>query len=137
MATEKKTTTIKTLGDAFVITAGFKYETVDQLKKYGLEAALNLVDPETKDTEFSVNLGKCGEASKFGVTFTGANVEGYAEVTGTFPKASMSKEEKEKFLLDRYAHTISNLNKVQEQIEKSKDELDKLIATANKSIEIA
>lgn len=128
--------TIKSIGDAFVITAGFKYETVKKLIEYGKEKALTLVDQETKEPYFAVTLGKVANASRFGITFTGANEAGYAEATGMFPKASMKKEEKEKFLVSHYAFVVTRLNEVQAQVEAAEKELNKLISTANASITV-
>lgn len=131
---QKPQATIKTLGDAFVITAGFKFETIKNLKKYGMESALVLVNDETKDPYFCVSHGHEAEASKYGVVFTGANASGYAECTGSFPEIAMSDEKKREYLKDHFAFVIANLNKVQAPIEAAEKELDKVMATVNAAI---
>lgn len=134
--TKKVNATIETKGDAFVITAGFKLNTINNLKKYGKEAALQLVDAETKDTYFSVNADKCGSYSKYGITFTGANKDGLAEVTGIFPENSMTSEKKKEYIKDEFALVIANLNKIQEQVEKASGELDGVMKTVEASITV-
>lgn len=134
--TNKPKTTIRTAGDAFVITAGFKLETVKNLAKYGKDNALKLVDKETKDPYFAVMTGKDTQISKFGVVFTGANRDGYAECTGFFPKTSMSEEAKKEFLRDNLAFAVNHINKIQEQIEEADVELQKVIATVDEAITI-
>jgi hypothetical protein len=136
MANEVKAT-IKSIGDAFVVTAGFKYETAKNLIKYGKENALVLVDEKTKDPYFGVVLGDTTEISRFGITFTGANKEGYAECTGCFPKTSMSDEEKKAFLRDNLAYAVSYLNEVQKQVEAAEKDLKAIIATVDNAITIA
>ena len=128
--------TITALGDAFVLTAGFKYETVKNLIKYGKENALTLVDPETKDPYFRVSVGTEAEASKYGVVFTGANKQGFAECTGSFPSIGMSEEKKAAYLRDYYALVLANLNEVQAQVETAAKELDKIMELVDSSIEI-
>lgn len=129
--------TIQTTGDAFVVTAGFKYETVQNLIKYGKEKALALVDEKTKEPYFGVNLGDHTEISKYGITFTGANRNGYAECTGCFPEASWSDEEKKDFLRDRLAYVVTYLNEVQKQVEAEEKTLKAIIATVDAAITIA
>ena len=116
MAENKPKTTIKTAGDAFVITAGFTLETVKDLIKYGKDNALKLVDKETKDPYFAIMVGNETQISKFGIVFTGANRDGYAECTGYFPKNSMSEKAKKEFLRDNLAYVVTYLNELQKVI---------------------
>lgn len=134
MAEAKTKATIKALGDAFVITAGFKLETIKNLIKYGKESALKLVDKETKEPYFAVITADETQISKFGIAFTGANEDGYAECTGYFPKASMSKEKKKDFLRDNFAYVVSHLNQVQAQVEAEEKALNTVIATVDEAI---
>ena len=136
MAENKPKTTIKTAGDAFVITAGFKLETVKNLTKYGKDNALKLVDKETKDPYFAVMVGTETQISKFGIVFTGANRDGYAECTGYFPRNSMSEEAKKEFLRDNLAYAVNYLNEIQKQIETEAVELQKVIAVVDAAIDI-
>ena len=136
MAENKPKTTIKTAGDAFVITAGFTLETVKDLIKYGKDNALKLVDKETKDPYFAIMVGNETQISKFGIVFTGANRDGYAECTGYFPKNSMSEEAKKEFLRDNLAYVVTYLNEIQKQIEAEAVELQKVIAVVDAAINI-
>ena len=136
MAENKPKTTIRTAGDAFVITAGFKLETVKNLIKYGKDSALKLVDKETKDPYFAIMVDNETQISKFGIVFTGANRDGYAECTGYFPKNSMSETEKKEFLRDNLAYAVNYLNEIQKQIEAEAVELQKVIATVDEAITI-
>ena len=129
--------TIKSIGDAFVVTAGFKFETIENLVKYGKDKALFLTDKETKEPYFGVNAGTCAEISRFGVTFTGANKEGYAECTGYFPKPAMTEEQKKEYLRNNFAYVITYLNEVQKQVEAEEKDLKALIATVDGAITLA
>lgn len=134
---QKPQATIKTLGDAFVITAGFKLETIKNLKKYGMQDALMLVHEETKDPYFNISYGREAEASKYGVVFTGANAMGYAECTGSFPDIAMSDEKKREYLKDNFAFVIANLNKLQAPVEAAEKALDKVMAAVDAAIVMA
>lgn len=135
MATEVKAT-IKSVGDAFVVTAGFKFDTIKNLIKYGKSQALTLVNEKTNEPYFGVTLGTHTEISRFGITFTGANREGYAECTGNFPKTSMSEEQKKEFLRDNLAFVVSYLSDVQKQVEAESKALQAIIDTVNNAITI-
>ena len=135
MAAEAKAT-IKSVGDAFVVTAGFKFETVKNLMKYGKGQALVLVNKETKEPYFAVTVGNTTEISQFGITFTGANKEGYAECTAHFPKPSMSEDNKKQFLRDRLAYAVAYLNDVQKQVEEEEKLLQKVMDTVDNAITI-
>ena len=136
MADNRETTTIRTMGDAFVVTAGFKYETLKNLKKYGKEAALTRYNEETKDPIFCVNVGKTAEISRFGVSFTGEDEQGYAQLTAYFPKPNMSKADKKAFLQDHLAHVVTELDLIQAQIEKEEKALERVMATFEKAVKI-
>lgn len=138
MATEtRKTTTIKSVGDAFVITAGFKLQTVKNLLKYDGSKALTLFDEETKEPYFQVGIGCDNSVSKYGITFTNANKEGFAECTCYFPKAGMTEEQKKDYLKDNLALVINNINAVQEQVDFNAAALDKLIQETDAAIIMA
>lgn len=128
--------TIKSIGDAFVVTAGFKLSTVQDLVKYGKDSALVLKDKQTKEPYFAVSVGSDTEISRFGITFTSASRDGYAECTATFPETSMTEEDKKVFLRENFAFVITHLNAVQEQIEAESKELAEVIATADSAITI-
>lgn len=132
----KNQATIKTLGDSFVLTAGFKLETLNNLVKYGKGAALKLVDEKTESEYFVVSASKTPSMGQFGVSFTGANSDGFAEVTGHFPKPSMSKDEKKAYLRDNFALVLANLDNVQKQVEASSKDLDALMKSVNGAITI-
>lgn len=137
MATETiKAPHIKAVGDAYVITAGFKFDTVVNLIKYGKDAALTLVDLETKDPYFAVSVGKTAEASKYGVVFTGADKNGFAQCTGSFPKLNMSEAEKAAYLKDNYAYTLANLTGISAQIVDAEKTLESLMKAVDASITI-
>ena len=131
-----KTPNIKAVGDAYVITAGFKFETVVNLIKYGKDAALTLVEPETKDPYFAVSVGKVAEASKYGIVFTGADKNGFAQCTGSFPKVNMSEADKAAYLKDTYAYTLANLTLIATQIVDAEKELESLMKAVDASITI-
>lgn len=135
MATEVKAT-IKSVGDAFVVTAGFKFDVIKNLIKYGKEQALVLVDEKTKEPYFGVAIGTHTEISRFGITFTGANREGYAECTGNFPKTSMSEEQKKEFLRDNLAYVVAYLGDVQKQVEAEGKALKAIIDAVDNAITI-
>ena len=128
--------TIKSVGDAFVVTAGFKFNTIKNLIKYGKDKALTLVNEKTNEPYFGVTVGTHTEISRFGITFTGANRDGFAECTGHFPKASMPEEQKKEFLRDNLAYAISYLNDVQKQIEAEDKTLKAIIDTVDNAITI-
>ena len=132
----EKNAHIKTAGDAFVITAGFKFETVKNLIKYGKSSALEIINKETKESVFKVALGKASEVSRFGIVFTGKNKDGFAECTGCFPRPSMSEEEKKECLRSNFAYVIAHLNEVQKQIEDNDQELKGVMEVVDKSITI-
>lgn len=134
MAEVKAKATITALGDAFVITAGFKLKTIKNLMKYGKDTALKLIDKESKEEYFRVTAGKAAEASKYGVVFTSANKAGYAECTGLFPKAEMTEEKKKEYLVDNYAFVIAHLNTVQEQVAMAEKELEGVMSVVDESI---
>lgn len=138
MANEtKNVATIKVLGDAFVITAGFKFQTVKDLIKYGKDAALTLKDKETKDPYFRVNVGSHTEVSRYGVVFTNANKEGYAECTGFFAETGMSEENKLQFIKDKFAFAINHLNEVATQVETAEAELNSVMKVVDNAITMA
>ena len=128
--------TIKSVGDAFVVTAGLKFETIQNLMKYGKEDALVLVNDKTKEPYFAVAIGKTTEISRFGITFTGANRDGYAECTASFPVNSMPEDEKKDFLRDRLAYVVTYLGEVQKQVEAEEKALKAIIATVDGAITI-
>lgn len=128
--------TIKSVGDAFVVTAGFKFSTIKNLIKYGKDKALTLVNEKTNEPYFGVTVGTHTEISRFGITFTGANRDGFAECTGHFPKTSMTEEQKKEFLRDNLAYAISYLNDVQKQIEAESKALKAIIDTVDNAITI-
>lgn len=136
MAETKINAKIETKGDAYVLTAGFRFDTINNLKKFGKGAALELTEKESKDVKFAVTAGAVASCSAHGVTFTGANADGYAEMTGCFPKTSMSKVEKENYLTDNFALVLASLNEVQAQVEAASKDLDTVISTVKKSITI-
>lgn len=138
MTTEVKATkaTIKSVGDAFVVTAGFKFDTVKNLIKYGKEQALTLVDEKTKEPYFGVTIGEHTEISRFGITFTSANREGYAECTAHFPENSMSEEQKKEFLRENLAYIVTHLGAVQKQVENESKVLKDIIDTVDNAITI-
>ena len=128
--------TIKAVGDAFVITAGFKFKTLKDLIKYGKSAALTLTDKETKEPYFKVNVGKVAEATKYGIVFTGANKAGYAECTGTFPQVGMTEEKKTEYLKDNFALVLANVNTVQTQVTAAEKELNAVMEVVDASITV-
>lgn len=137
MATETiKAPHIRAVGDAYVITANFKFDTVVSLIKYGKDAALTLVDPETKDPYFAVSVGKAAEASKYGIVFTGADKNGFAQCTGSFPKMNMSEADKSAYLKDTYAYTLANLTLISTQIVGAEKDLENLMKAVDASITI-
>lgn len=136
MTDTKVTAKIETKGDAFVLTAGFKYDTIHNLVKYGKGDALKLIEKENKDEKFRVSADKIASFSAHGVAFTGANADGYAEATGCFPRTSMSKKEKEEYLVENFALIIASLNEVQTQVESAAKDLDKVMGVVKGSINI-
>ena len=133
----KNTATIKVLGDAFVITAGFKFQTVKDLIKYGKEAALTLNDKETKDPYFQVGVGPHADISKFGVVFTNANKEGYAECTGFFANTGMSEADKLAYIKDKFAFAVSHLNEVATQVTEAEAALNAVMKVVDNAITMA
>lgn len=132
----KKTATIETKGDAYVITAGFKYDTIGNLNKFGKSAALQLTEKDSKDVKFKVATSAIPSVSAHGVSFTGANSDGYAEVTGCFPKTSMSADDKKAYLKDNFALILVSLNEVQTQVEAAEKDLDGVMKNVDNAIKI-
>lgn len=132
----KKTATIETKGDAYVITAGFKYNTIKDLVKFGKASALNLTEKDSKDVMFRVMTDSIGSVSAHGIAFTGANDNGYAEVTGCFPKTSMSADEKKSYLKNEFALILVSLNAVQAQVEAAAKDLDGVMKDVDNAIKI-
>lgn len=134
MAELETKATIKTLGDAFVITAGFKLDTIKDLTKYGMGQALKLIDEKTEEEYFRVSTGEMAEVSRFGVVFTSKDPNGYAQCTGSFPELAMSDADKRNYLKDNFAFVITNLNKVQEHVVAAEKALDKVMADVDTAI---
>lgn len=132
----KKTATIETKGDAYVLTAGFKYDTIKNLNKFGKGSALQLTEKDSKDVMFKVSTNAVASISAHGVSFTGANSDGYAEVTGCFPKASMSAEDKKAYLKDNFALILVSLNEIQTQVEAANKDLKGVMDNVDNAIKI-
>lgn len=136
-AEEKKSTTkIEAKGDAFIITAGIKYDDIQNLIKYGKGNALTLINKETKETIFVVDIKSKGDVSKYGISFTSKNAQGFAEVTLNFKKLNMSKDEKTEYLKDNFAYVISYVDEIQKQVEEAVKVLNKLMQNATSAINV-
>lgn len=99
--------TIKTLGDAAVLTADFSYADLQKLAKYNPKALVE-VDPETKDEIFRIAVGSNGSLSRAGIVFTGANDQGNATCTLSMP-ANLSNEKKTEYIQEKFGYGLINL----------------------------
>ena len=79
---------------------------------------------------------KVAEASKYGIVFTGADKNGFAQCTGSFPKVNMSEADKAAYLKDTYAYTLANLTLIATQIVDAEKELENLMKAVDASITI-
>jgi hypothetical protein len=86
---------------------------METLRKFK-PAALKLVDKETKDELFAVNMGTSAAFNKFGATFTNTNASGFAEMTIALP-TSVADDKKKEYVADTYGYALLNLNKLEAQ----------------------
>ena len=78
----------KILGSAFTVTSGLKIDEIQALQRFSPKD-LTVFDAEDKKTPiFKIGLDPCASLNRNGVSFNGANSDGYAQATIGIPAAS-------------------------------------------------
>jgi len=107
-------------GKSVTFVSGLKTEILQKLKKYSPKT-LKLLD-EGKNEIFSVQSGKFGEISDFGITFNSTDSYGYAYVTMPIP-SSVAEETRAAWVTD-FMYSFA----------KSYQELESKILSANEEL---
>ena len=123
---------VKIAGSSVVITSELKVEELKKVRKF-TKSGLSLKDDKGNDV-FTIAIGNVSSISKYGITYAGANAEGYAQATLMLDE-TVNADERKKAFIDTYAIELANLNTLENFIRESATEIEKTIATVDAMVE--
>lgn len=131
--TEKKTKTIKIVGNAMILTSKLKLATIQKMEKYNPKAlSLYEINKDEEVEVFKIMSGKLSSINKFGIVFAEANKDGYAVATTLFPT---DVNDKKTYIKDNFATVLFMLKDLEAAIETSCAELEAAFSTLDEEIE--
>lgn len=125
---------IKVVGGAYAIISEFTLDQLKEVEKHRPKA-LQIVDPETKETEFVVSTGVSGSVSKYGMTFNEVTRDeaGKACITMTIPT---DVADAEKYIVETVGTAITKLANIEKAIEPAQKEIAEEIAAVKAAIQV-
>lgn len=128
MATEKTTGTFKRvqiLGDTAIVTSKLKFDAILKLQKRNSNAlclATRNEDGELVEV-FRVEAQPTGTLSDYGVTFTCANKNGFAQTTVKIPCFAKDKKE---YFIEEYGTALCMLAQIEEKAQDAQDAIEEM-----------
>jgi hypothetical protein len=107
-------------GNSYVVTSAISKEDLETVKKYR-PSALEITDPETKETRFKVGVGS-NSVTDFGVSFGGVSNDDKKLATATV-SIPADAEDAKAYVLDKAGLAIANLNKMEKDIAEALKEI--------------
>ena len=107
-------------GNSFVITSAISMEDLDIVKKYR-PSALEITEPETKETLFKVGTGS-NSVSDYGICFGGVTNDDKKLATATLSIPADCEDAKE-FVIDKVGFALVNLEKIEAEIAETLEDI--------------
>lgn len=132
MSQQKTTKKIQIVGNAVLLTSKLKLDTIKKIEKFNkdLLCLTEIKDDEVKEL-FRINVGKTASLSKYGVTFTNANAEGYACTTFLLPNNVKDRKE---YIKEEYGTALFMLSDLEDAIATAESEINAAFEKLNDDI---
>lgn len=124
---------IKVVGGAYAIISTYTLDQLKEVEKYRPKA-LQIINPETKKTEFAIGTGSIASVSKYGMTFNEATRDeaGNACITLNIPT---DVTDAEAYIVETVGAAITKLATIEAAIAPAQEEIAAEIASVKEAIE--